>query len=907
MELRTRLAAEGRPGPQIVVLHGLGGMGKTSLAVEYAHRHSHTYGLIWQLAAQDPTTLSAQLGELAVLLGVRDLVDAADPVTQVHAALAARADSWLLIIDNAIDAVALRTVLPPVGQGHVIVTSRSAHWPSIQGWEVSALDGDIAADFLISRTASDRDDHEAARRVAEQLGGLPLALEQAAAYLSATGRTLDDYLGLLNDQRAELLAHGDPTGYDQRVASTWSLTLDQLQHATPIAIALLRLLACYSPDDIPIGLLLTGHRQPAHHHRPLGPDQGEVVRRLAPLFDSPFVVDEAVTALGRYSLISPPVQGLTSIHRLVQAITLDHLSAEGSSNSGPGRSGLRLLEWRRVAAMLLETKIPQDPDQPASWPAYARLLPHAHATLGLGSSGMRKMLSYLEASGDYTTARTLCRQIYDATREIHGTEHPATIASRGLLAVLTGRAGDAISAREQFADLLPLVRRVSGSQHPTTLHVWTNFAHWTGLAGDAVGARDEFATLLPLQQMSGPEHPDTLTVRTELAYWTGQAGDVAGARDQFATLLPVRERVQGPEHPDTLTVRTELAYWTGQAGNRAGARDQFATLLRVRERVFGPEHPDTLTVRAHLAYFTGWAGDAVAARNQYTALLPIRERVLGPEHPDTLTVRAHLAYFTGRAGDAARARDQYAALLPIRERVLGPKHPETLATRANLAAWTEKAGNPSRIRDRHVAPPSTHEHPQTARPATADPSQPIDPPHIPASARPISSSTVSPGSSKANGRRPNRWPLAIMWSLALVLASAIAVGVIHALGSGLSLPDTAPSATASDDSTFFTGTWVGTLTRLDSGTVFPVTIPMTKAAEKGTDATTIRWGAKYHCTATLAMKKASDKELTLGLGRVRGDGCKGGVIVLSKQKDNQVSVRVTDADGSVRMSGEASR
>jgi hypothetical protein len=190
-EMATRLLAGDDPGPRLVALCGLGGAGKTSAAVEYAYRHLSEVGVAWQLAAEDATVLAAGFGELAAQLGARDLADARDPVASVHAVLARFPAPWLLLFDNAADMVSVAAFLPPAGPGRVLITSQNPDWPG-QAMDVPVLDPDVAAGFLISRT--DDPDRTAARDLAGVLGGLPLALEQAAAYIQATGMSLAGYL-----------------------------------------------------------------------------------------------------------------------------------------------------------------------------------------------------------------------------------------------------------------------------------------------------------------------------------------------------------------------------------------------------------------------------------------------------------------------------------------------------------------------------------------------------------------------------------------------------------------------------------------------------------------------------------------------------------------------------------------
>jgi hypothetical protein len=632
-ELDARLSGDGR-GPRTVALCGLAGAGKTSVALAYAHRHLAEVGVAWQLAAEEPTVLAAGFGELAAQLGARDVLDTRDPVASVHGVLAAWPADWLLVFDNVPDMAAVRAFVPPAGRGRVLVTSQNQHWPPGQALEVPVLGPEVAADFLVSRTGDP--DRQAARELAAELGGLPLALEQAAAYMQATADSLASYLALSRQRPAAMLRRGEPIGYGKTVATTWALAFERLQQGEAGAAGLLRLLAYCAPEAIPLRLLLAPRPELAEELSPL------VAAALMPLLADPLAAKDAIAALRRYSLISPVSDGQVSVHRLVQAVTADQMPAELAA------------AWRQAAAAVVEAAIPADPEAPDSWPEFAALLPHSRAALTAESHGMERIASYLGASGSYAAARELAQHVLEARLRVLGPEHPGTLTARGTV------------------------------------------AYWTGEAGDPAAARDLFAALLPVRERAaGPEHPDTLSVRHSIARCTGEAGDAAAARDLSGALLPVRERVLGPEHPDTLTTHGNLAYWTGEAGDPAAARDLFAALVPAHERVVGPEHPDTLATRHTLAYWTGAAGDPAAARDLLAALLPVRERVTGAEHPDTLETRHVLAGCTGAAGDPAAARDLLAALLPVRERVIGPDHPDTLATRSSLAYWAgQRAGRP---------------------------------------------------------------------------------------------------------------------------------------------------------------------------------------------------------------------
>ena len=480
-ELEGRLARSLRPG--VVVLYGLGGAGKTSVAVEYAHRRLADCGVVWQLAAEEPTALAAGFSELAdqVAAGARD------PVAAVHAALARR-DDWLLVFDNVPDPTVIERMVPPAGGGQVVITSRYAFWPGGQAVEVPVLDREVAAGFLLARIGvSGAAEEKAAGELAAELGGLPLALEQAAAYMQAAGRGISQYLRLFRRRRAELLGRGE-------VATTWLLAFTELGDP---ATGLLRLAACCAADSIPLDLLL----QP----RP-GLEFGtHVAPLLGPLLHDELARDEAVAGLRRYSLISAPRDGRVSVHRLVQEITLNQLAGDERT------------AWRQAAAAMIEVALPDDPQDPASWPVFAALLPHAQAALDPAAIGMFRTARYLGNAGSYAAAPDLMRQVLQAREAGLGAEHLDTLSARADLAYWTGSAGDPAAARDQYAALVPVDERVQGAEHRDTLISRTSLAYYTGAAGDPVAARDQYTTLLSVEDRPARMRCLVISYRTAVA------------------------------------------------------------------------------------------------------------------------------------------------------------------------------------------------------------------------------------------------------------------------------------------------------------------------------------------------------------------------------------------------------
>ncbi|MFI6396248.1 FxSxx-COOH system tetratricopeptide repeat protein, partial [Nonomuraea sp. NPDC050540] len=629
-QLAAALEAGARAGV-VVSRVGLGGVGKSELALQYAFARRLDYDLVWWIDADSPAQIEAGLAALAraVAAGV-DSVAAGQASPEEAAAWAlawlAGRTGWLLVLDNVEEPAHVEPYLARLTRGQVLITTRRD-----VGWRQLG----ITPLWLetLARPASvrllgdligppDAANAVALDELAAELGDLPLALTQAGTYITVTPRcTLAGYLHLLKQTPARMYAAA-PAGTDAErvVAKAWELSRTRVTELDPLAGRLLNLLACYAPDHLPCLVLAGADR-----------DEQTVNEALALLASYSLITITTRPAAGPADMPNDVGQESVSVHRLVQAVIWSGLGDDQRAR------------LRHQAAELISVTLPGRPHASAWWPLYRQLLPHARAVLPYEPAAWQDLLDYLQASGDAATGLDIQQRIHRHTLNQHGPEHPATL----------------------------------GTQH--------NLARWTGRAGDAAGARDQLAKVLPVQErVLGAEHPDTLTTRSNLAHWMGQAGDVAGARDRFAEVLRVRERVLGAEHPDTLATRHNLAYCTGEAGDVAGARDQLAEVLPVRERVLGAEHPDTLATRHNLAHCTGQAGDVAGARDRFAEVLPVRERVLGAEHPEVLFTRHNLAHWTGRAGDAAGARDQLAEVLPVRERVLGAEHPDTLATRHNL-------------------------------------------------------------------------------------------------------------------------------------------------------------------------------------------------------------------------------
>ncbi|MBB6080985.1 tetratricopeptide repeat protein [Streptomyces paradoxus] len=574
------------------VLAGMGGVGKTQLAAHHARtlwQAGQLDLLMWITASTRPAVVSGYAEAAAAILDA----DPADPDRAARAFLAwlepgpATGLRWMVVLDDLADPADLRGLWPPTSpHGRTLITTRRRD-RILQGdgrrlVRVGLFTEQEAAAYLTATLAA-HDRHEPADQLtglAADLGHLPLALSQAAAYLIDVDLNCATYRRLLTDRArtlADVLPDGSGLPDDQATtaAAAWSLSVDRADQLPPVGLArpMLQLTSILNPNGIPASVLtsvptLTYLAERAT--RPANPaDAGRAAVGPAPQSATPTAEDAlgALRALRRLSLIDhtpATAHQAVRIHQLIQRTTCDALTPA------------ELDQLARTAADALVS----------AWPEVERDTALAQA---------------LRANTDALRAH-----VEDA---LYRPDVHAVLQHAGNS---LGDSGQVTAALNYFQHLATSTCHRLGPDHPSTLTTRHNLAFWRGEAGDVAGAAIAFAELLDDRvRVLGEDHPDALATRHSLAFWRGRAGDVAGAAAALTELLDDRVRVLGEDHPDTLATRHSLAFCRGEAGDVAGAAAALTELLDDRVRVLGEDHPDTLTTRHELAFWRGEAGDAV--------------------------------------------------------------------------------------------------------------------------------------------------------------------------------------------------------------------------------------------------------------------------------------------------------
>ncbi|WP_405746242.1 FxSxx-COOH system tetratricopeptide repeat protein [Streptomyces canus] len=660
VEVRSRLA--GGRAVAVVALDGRGGVGKTQLAAEYAHRFCGEYELVWWVRAEDAALIPGQLAVLAVETG------AAQPDTPLEEAVRALGHElgsrsrWLVVFDNAEDPAALAGFVPS-GAGHVLITSRNPDWHGV-AWplDVDVLARREAIELLRSRTPwlTEGD----ADRLAQALDDLPLALVQAAAVLTTTA--VDDYLALLVGHAGEVTDEGRPRDYRWSLAAQIRLSMQRLREQDPEAAEVMNACALLAPEPF---ALPTSTRRKADEESSAGQVVADWRTR-----------NRVLAALHQHGL-ARVAGGSLHLHRLTQAVLKNQLTDEERNAAAHN------------ASVLLAAASPGRAEVPASWPRWSDLLPHLLdidptdlVTAGARFAACEACL-YLLDRGSAPAILPRLEDLHEAWNALLGPDHAHTWWAVNYLATACSAVGDRERALALHQDLFDRQRRVLGEDHPDTLGTAGNLAADladVGRGEEAVELCED--TLARQRRVLGEDHPDTLGTAGNLAADLADVGRGEEAVELCEDTLARQRRVLGEDHPDTLRTASNLAIRWADVGRGEESVELCEDTLARQRRVLGEDHPETLRTAGNLAVDLAAVGRGEESVELCEDTLARRRRVLGGDHPDTLGTAGNLAADLAAVGRGEEAVELGEDTLARQRRVLGGDHPDTLGTAGNLAA-----------------------------------------------------------------------------------------------------------------------------------------------------------------------------------------------------------------------------
>ncbi|GAA1417223.1 FxSxx-COOH system tetratricopeptide repeat protein [Streptomyces thermospinosisporus] len=711
-ELHQRLQ-EGTTAVIPEALQGMGGVGKTQLAVEYVYRHMHEYQIVWWIPAEQPQQIRQSLVELAGRLELD--ISSGEAATAVPAVIEALRigepdKNWLLVFDNAETPDVVRDFFPADGPGRILVTSRNGQWASAaRPLEVDVFTREESRALLQLRLP-DLDD-ASADRIAETLGDLPLGVEQAATWLAETGMPADEYLRLFEQHAMELMAGDPPPDYPLSVAAAWNLSLERLQRDHPAALQLLQVCAFFAPEPISRPLL-TGVRD-----APVPPE-------LAYALSDPIRLGRAVRDINRYALARINHSTNTiQLHRLVQRVLINQM---------PDELKVRM---RAAAHRLLAHGDPTDPSSPEQWQRYGELLPHVLSSRAVtsGDRWVRQLvlneIEYMFYWGDYEGSGDLAREAYETWRDADGENNEHALRAAKLYGDNLRALGHHHRAYELDQRTRAAMTETLGTEDENTLEITSMLAWDLRMRGDFTGASElDGETFEASRRIFGPNDVSTLIFAHRVALNLRLTGDFRQALEldqdthrrkveelgenalstlhtlagiamdlrqagQYTEAYNVQQDVSrryeyhfGATNPSTIGSQLGLAQAERRMGRHARAMELSGRALKQYRIRYGDNYPETLAALLTHAIDVRYSGDFRHALELSEEGCEGYARLYGPGHPHTLGARINHAValrLLGRVEDARRLNEQI--LDQLRDK-LGPEHPNVLACASNLAA-----------------------------------------------------------------------------------------------------------------------------------------------------------------------------------------------------------------------------
>ena len=667
-------------GEQVQALNGLGGIGKTQTAAEFAYRYQDSYPTVLWAKAHTRESLVTDFVAIAALLNLpeKNAQDQSETVAAVKRWLATNS-GWLLILDNADELEMAGEFLPPQHSGHVLLTTRASYAgdfavPNV----VDKMEPAEGAFFLLRKTGKLKSDEPLesaspglraqAEALSKELDGLPLALDQAAAFIGEMQSSIETYLNLYQTERATLLAHrGGLTQDHPSVTVTFSLAFKKVAEASEAAADLLRVCAFLEADAIPNEIFSDGG--------------GELGEALSAIADKPIELIRAIAEAGRFSLLqSEPEAKTVSLHRLVQEV----LKAE------MGKEAERM--WAERAIRAVNAAFPEDVEF-SEWSTCSRLAPHAQKLAGtiekedFGFEQASRLLNqtgyYLDEHARYAEAELLYRLALEIEERSSGSNLSVCINNLAVLLQATNRLAE---AEPLMRRTLEIDERSFGSDHPKVGIRLNNLAQLLITTNRLTEAEPLIRRALEIGERSfGSDHPNVGSRLNNLAALLQATNRLAEAEPLMRRALEIDERSFGTDHPDVARDLNNLALLLQATNRLAEAEPLMRRALEIDERSFGSDHPRVVAQLKNLAQLLKDTNRLVEAEPLVRRALEIDERSFGSDHPSVGRDLNNLARLLQTTNRLAEAEPLMRRALEIDERSFGSDHPKVGIRLNNLA------------------------------------------------------------------------------------------------------------------------------------------------------------------------------------------------------------------------------
>ena len=667
---------------QVLALNGLGGIGKTQIALEYSYRSTDIYHTILWMNASSHEILSTEVSKFADHFSPSERYD--EDEQQLFSAFQhwlQEQPTWLLVLDQIADMTLLDLIIPAHSHGHVLLTTRSqATRKRASAVSITSMSIDDSALFLLHRAnllppeasldQASADIVQEALSVALAMDGLPLALDQAGAYLEETGCSPATYLSLYHDQRAVLLSQRGESAdtHPDSVTSTLALAFEQVVKKNTINLELLYLFAFLHPDAIPEELFLDG--------------ADVLMPPLQTLSTHPLMFYQALADLRSFSLIDRGAdRKMQRIHRIVQAVLMDTLTEEQKR------------QWASQAVRMVNHVFPEVRFD--TWAECQRYLPQAQhcatlihefqLTLTEGALLLERLGTYCARHAAYAKAETYLSQalhLYESHLQANSSDAAQTLNSLALLYYQQAQYHKAESLHKRA---LEIRERVLGPDHPKTAETLHNLAMLYEDLGNYQQTEQLYLRVLSLEERTkDPNHPDIASTLNNLGLTYYQLGNYPQAETMYQRALAIYEQSLSPNHPDIAYTLNGLGALAENQKKYQEAEEFYQRGLVIRQHIFGETHPDIAHSFNKLASIAQARGNYQQAETLYQQALRIGEQVLGPQHPDVALFLNNLALLAYKQHAYKQAEPLYVRSLKIYEQVLGPKSTAVASVLNNL-------------------------------------------------------------------------------------------------------------------------------------------------------------------------------------------------------------------------------